>query len=185
MVIEYRLAEAFLVPKIGLLIRVMGAATGERLVPIAGRIEEICSLATRDAVTGGRGIKRCPSHRQQVSGAQEAFPCVQVKGGVMEGPVALVQDECDVVGFHCERHEDSEVAAVGVDDMLRHVKAEHLRKQVAHCLDVLPMELAMIETLYAHATQATWPSLRLDLGYSPRAGIGLVGEELDLMSGSG
>src|SRR3546814_19517085 len=51
MMIKYRLAEILLVPKIGLLIRVMGATASERFVPITGRVEEIRGLTTRDAMT--------------------------------------------------------------------------------------------------------------------------------------
>src|SRR3546814_20331366 len=83
--IKYRLAEILLVPKIGLLIRVMGATASERFVPITGRVEEIRGLTTRDAMPGWRGVERSPSHRNEVSSAQEAFPRVHVKGGVMEG----------------------------------------------------------------------------------------------------
>src|SRR3546814_8762336 len=90
MMIKYLLAEILLVPKIGLLIRVMGATASERFVPITGRVEEIRGLTTRDAMTGWRGVERSPSHRNEVSSAQEAFPRVHVKGGVLEGSVALV-----------------------------------------------------------------------------------------------
>src|SRR3546814_4788007 len=111
MMIKYRLAEILLVPKIGLLIRVMAATASERFVQITGRVEEIRGLTTRDAMTGWRGVERSPSHRNEVSSAQEAFSRVHVKGGVMDGSVAIVQAERDVVGLHRERHGDCYITA--------------------------------------------------------------------------
>ena len=184
-VVEHALAERLGRPHRHRAVAVGQVATGEDLVAVARRVEEVDRLAAGDAVAGGADVDRHVVHREQVRGAADLDPVTEPEGEVVQLGVGA-GEHGELVDLVVARHPGRDDVGVGVQaglHALGRVEVEDRGEEAVHQARVLGGDQRVVERGHTDTDEVAREGVRVvgaDLGAD--AG-GLVVDLEDVVGG--